>query len=564
MSMTSIQTNAAATAALRVLRATSSGLQDAEAQASSGLRVRDSSDNSAYWSISTTMRSDNMAISAVTDALGFGAAKVDVAYSGLTSGIGILDEIKAKIVAAREPGVDRGKIQTEIEQLKRQVDQVAQSSNFNGVNWLKTGLAQDLADVSTFNTEIVASFVRSSQNQVSVKTIDLDLARISMINEGGGGSLQKDIRSLGTIGGFRNVSFTTDSHVGHQDHGFTGPKTFGATDTLSFDLTVDQSAYSSGNTTTVTLDKNVIDAALGTATGTIGSAGAMRAVLEHYFQTNGIPATTNSYRAGNDPSRFEIASTEQSGHPGSSIAISNVTSSFGSGLGLESNVHVIDHDNMYPSYTFGFDTTFTVHNSSEFSFDVKIGSGGTSTVTIDRSTVDAALGTSDGVVSSAGELAAVLTAAGQSHGMVAIASGNDIELTADHAVYPDAGGKAPQMTLGNVRDNIGFLLDFDLEDVDVTDTAVSLDHYLDGIEEMLRKTTNAATQLGSIGTRIETQHDFAKRIRQTIDKGVGRLVDADMNEASTRLKALQTQQQLGIQSLNIANTKSDGILQLYR
>jgi len=562
--MTSIQTNAAATAALKVLRTTSSGLQDAEAQASSGLQVRDSSDNAAYWSISTTMRSDNMAISAVTDALGLGAAKVDVAYGGLHSAIDVLDEIKAKVVAAREPGIDKGKVQKEIEELKKQVGQIARSSGFNGVNWLRTDLAQNLADVSTFHTELVASFVRSGQNQVSVKTIDLDLAQISMINEGGGGSLQKDIRSLGTIGGFRNVSFTTDSHAGHQDHGFTGPKVFSATDTLSFDLTIDQSAYSPGITTTVTIDKTVIDAALGTAAGTIGSAAAMRTVLEYYFQTNGIPATTNSYMAGNDPNRFEIASKEMSGHPGSSIAIGNVVSTFGSGLGLESGSHLIDHDNMYPSGTFYFDTAFTIHNTSEFSFDVKIGSGGMSTVTVDRSVVDAALGTSDGIIASAVDLATVLTAAGQSKGMVAIATGSAIELTADHAVYPDAGNKAPQMTLGNVRDNIGFLLDFDLDDVDVTSTTVTIDHYIDGIEEMLEKTTTAAAQLGAIQTRIESQHDFAKKISQTIDKGVGRLVDADMNEASTRLRALQTQQQLGLQSLNIANVSADNLLQLYR
>jgi len=539
-------------------------MQDAQEQTASGLQIRDSSDNAAYWSISTTMRSDNMAISAVTDALGLGAAKVDVAYGGLHSGIDVLTEIKAKIVAAREPGIDKGKIQKEIEELKKQAVSIAQSSNFNGVNWLKTEVAQDLADVSTFQTELVASFVRTNQNQVSVKTIDLDLARISMINEGGGGSLQKDIRSLGTIGGFRNVSFTTESHEGHQDHGFTGPRTFSTTDTLSFDLTIDQSAYSSGITTTVTIDKNLIDAALGTSAGTIGSAAAMRTVLEHFFTTNGVPATTNSYRAGNDPARFEIASKEASGHPGSSIAISNVVSTFGSGLGLESGSHVINHDNMYPSGTFYFDTAFTVHNTSEFSFDVKIGSGGTSTVTVDRSVVDSALGTSDGIIASAADLATVLTAAGQSKGMVAIANGNEVELTADHAVYPDAGTKAPQMTLGNVRDNIGFLLDFDLEDLDVTSTTITIDHYLEGVEEMLEKTTTAAAQLGAIQTRIESQHDFAKKISQTVDKGVGRLVDADMNETSTRLKALQTQQQLGLQALNIANTSADSVLQLYR
>ncbi len=49
-----------------------------------------------------------------------------------------------------------------------------------------------------------------------------------------------------------------------------------------------------------------------------------------------------------------------------------------------------------------------------------------------------------------------------------------------------------------------------------------------------------------------------------ITKGVGRLVDADMNEESTKLKALQTQQQLGIQALSIANSDSQTILQLFR
>jgi flagellin len=562
--MTSTLTNAAATAALKVLRTTSSNLQDAQAQASSGLRVRDAADNSAYWSISTTMRSDNMAISAVTDALGFGAAKVDVAYSGLKSGIEVLDAIKARIVAAREPGIDKSKIQKEVAELKQQVTQIAESSNFNGVNWLKSELTQDLADVSSFKTEMVASFVRAGQNQVSVKTVELDLARISMINEGGGGALQKDIRSLGTIGGFRNVGFASDSRRGHQDHGFPGTKTFGAADFITFDLTIDQSSASAGVTTSITINKALIDAALGTATGTIGSAAAMRTVLEYYFQNNGVPATTNSYEAGNDPNRFEIASMELSGHPGSSIAISNVTSSFGSGLGLESASHVSNEDNMYPGQTFNFDSTFTVHSTSEFSFNVKVGNAATSTVTIDRAAVDAALGTSDGIVSSAADLATILTAAGQSHGMVAIASGSSIEVTADTAIYPNMGARAPQMTLSGVSDNIGYLLDFDLDDIDVTDTTITIDHYLEGVEEMIRKMTDAAARLGAVGTRIESQHDFAKKISQTVDKGVGRLVDADMNETSTRLKALQTQQQLGLQALNIANTRADTILQLYR
>ena len=45
---------------------------------------------------------------------------------------------------------------------------------------------------------------------------------------------------------------------------------------------------------------------------------------------------------------------------------------------------------------------------------------------------------------------------------------------------------------------------------------------------------------------------------------IGRLVDADMNEESTRLKALQTQQQLGVQALSIANSSAENIMSLFR
>ncbi len=64
--------------------------------------------------------------------------------------------------------------------------------------------------------------------------------------------------------------------------------------------------------------------------------------------------------------------------------------------------------------------------------------------------------------------------------------------------------------------------------------------------------------------RIGMQEEFVSKLTDSINSGIGRLVDADMNEESTRLKALQTQQQLAIQSLSIANTNSENILQLFR
>ncbi|MNT88117.1 Flagellin [compost metagenome] len=81
---------------------------------------------------------------------------------------------------------------------------------------------------------------------------------------------------------------------------------------------------------------------------------------------------------------------------------------------------------------------------------------------------------------------------------------------------------------------------------------------------MTKKVVSAASLLGSIQTRIDLQLDYAAKLGDSIDSGIGRLVDANMNEASTRLKALQTQQQLAVQALSISNSNSESLLSLFR
>ena len=99
-------------------------------------------------------------------------------------------------------------------------------------------------------------------------------------------------------------------------------------------------------------------------------------------------------------------------------------------------------------------------------------------------------------------------------------------------------------------------------------TAATTDNEVDGmisaVESMLTSMTDSAATLGATNARIELQNAFVADLMDVIDKGVGRLVDADMNEESTKLKALQTQQQLGIQALSIANSNADNLLSLFR
>ena len=83
------------------------------------------------------------------------------------------------------------------------------------------------------------------------------------------------------------------------------------------------------------------------------------------------------------------------------------------------------------------------------------------------------------------------------------------------------------------------------------------------IDAAIKAITSAGAQLGGTKTNIDNQSTFVSSLSDAITSGVGSLVDADMNVASTRLNALQTQQQLGVQALSIANQNSQMILKLF-
>ena len=320
--MTSMMTNAAAMAALQTLRDINGKMETTQQRISSGYRVETASDNAAYWSIATTMRSDNKALSTVQDALGLGAAKTDTAYTGLESAIDVITEVKAKLVAAREPGVDKNKINEELKELKNQLGSIAESASFSGENWL----FNDTANPPTI-VEMVGSFNRASDGTVAVETLEFDTATSTLIdiNDAADGILTRS--------------------------------------------------------TSVTVPL---------ATGTTSAT---------YFLLDAGSATT--------------------------------------------------------------------------------------------------------------------------------AVGAEITLS-----------------------------------INTTDVEVS--GMISAVDAMLQTLTNSAATLGSINMRIDMQDDFVATLRDVIDKGIGRLVDADMNEESTRLKALQTQQQLGIQALSIANSNAENILQLFK
>lgn len=393
--MTSVLTNIAAQSALATLRTINSQIQTTQQAVASGLRVGSAENNAAYWSIATTMRSDNGAINAVEDALGLGAAKVDVAYAGMEAAIDVVKEIKKRLVTASDDSVDRTKIQEEISQLQDELTSIADSASFSGENLLKatfvgsfgatsgSSLSYAVKDIKT----IVTGFVRDSNNNVSVKKVE---------------AVQNS-------------------------------------DTVLF-----------GNHTD----------------------GSRRGILDVGLIIDGIP-----YEEGNDTWYIKTFQYD----PNWTVGANNVYS---------------DGTNFYTRY----DGLFV-------------------------KAVDA----SGGFDKNSKSLAIVRTNAS-----IATLDITRLSPQRDYIFGPDA------------------------------DEDWVLDVYISHTEKQLATMIDTASSLGSLSKRIELQMDFASKLSDAIDSGIGRLVDADMNEQSTRLKALQTQQQLGIQALSIANTQPENVTQLFR
>lgn len=447
--MASIVTNNSATSALATLRSINASMGDTQGQVSSGLRVETAADNAAYWSIGTTMRSDNKALGAVTDAINLGSAKVDVAYAAMEASVNLLDEIKSKLVAASEPGVDRAKVQKEIDQLQDQLQSVVDSASFNGQNWLSA----DGTSADVLSTSIVSGFTRDAQGGVELQTLDVDLSKTVLLNEAGGGLLQTAAAassvhdpSFPSVGGFVTI---LQNMLGYQSNsgmtlavGFAGSFTVGTGDSLSFTLRT----QNGGNVyeETYTLDRGTVDQVLGS--GVNGFVADLSGLVQVVNQAiaNGAPV------------------------PG-----------------------------------------FTLTDTSMWGPMITVGSSG---------------GYSYGVVS------------------YSVNSGSSGGSGSGSGINPTTG----------------------IMDMDITQSGVDLDDYIDQVEVMLQSTTDAAADLGAIQSRLETQGAFTADLMDSLESGIGTLVDADMNEASTRLKALQTQQQLSIQALSIANSSSQSIMQLFQ
>jgi flagellin len=421
--MTSILTNIAAMAALQTLRSVGSDLESTQNRVSTGLRVGTASDNAAYWSIATTMRSDNGALSAVQDALGLGAAKVDTAYAAMESVVDVVTEIKNKLVAASEAGVDKSKIQEEISQLQNQLTSIASSASFSGENWLQAdvgGRANATTGVISAGDaqtkQVIGSFIRDGNGNVSVQPIQIKLDETTVLFDLSGGDA--GLLDINMLKGVRQVEDTLGNDR------YANVNTAAMNDTTATWVELGGNVWAKANTEGTVLTGTNADYLMKVGGAYIDAV---------YTGTNG---------------GYEIDT-------GAFVA-TNASVAYTSGISI-SELDITKLDDY-------------------------------------RNTT--------------------------------------------HASYLGMGNKVTD------ADMMGALISF--------------------VDTQLEALISSTSKLGSISMRIDMQENFVSKLTDSIDSGIGRLVDADMNEESTKLKALQTQNQLAIQSLSIANTNSENILSLFR
>jgi flagellin len=150
--------------ALQNLRSINKGLTMVQEQISTGKKVGNARDNAAIFAISTVMQSDVKGFEAISQSLNLGSSSVGVARGAAEKVTELLVEMKGLIVAAQEDNVDRAKIQTDVEQLRDQIDSIVNAAQFNGLNFLK----------GASSTDFLASLDRDSSGNVTASSITVD------------------------------------------------------------------------------------------------------------------------------------------------------------------------------------------------------------------------------------------------------------------------------------------------------------------------------------------------------------------------------------------------------
>ena len=542
--MSSILTNTSSMVALQTLKGINSNLQKVQSEISTGKSVNSAKDNAALWAISKVMESDVAGFKAVKESLALGESSVAVARNASETVTDLLTDIKSKVIASQESNVDREKIQTDIRQLTDQIKAVTGAAQFNGLN-----LVQGQEDV-----DVLASLDRSANGGVASNSITVARQDLTF-DKGvlGNGTALSDIDSSNTtatngeltngnvtlrLGGGMDSSASPTAEFGGDSNDMlvTVAGTIGNSEKM--DLTI-------GGTTV-----SFTTASSGTVSDGDVAAGFISAINSAGIE--GITATVSGTQA------FVISSTSKFADVSVSLSAPTNAATFALDSGAANGSR---QQESAANSVVG--TIQSRASDIEFSATAVVQEGDGYRVSFGGINYDYIAGKGETFEDVAKGLKTVIDGAGLAN--------IETKVTQDStsgawSLQIDNAGTATDISItarqaGTTGEASGGLLGLDTLDVTDTDKANAA---LENIETLIQNSIDAAAEFGSVAGRIETQTEFISNLTDSLKAGIGTLVDADMEEASARLQALQVQQQLGVQSLSIANQAPQSLLSLFR
>lgn len=180
----SVHTNTAAAIALQNLTRTNERLGDVQSRISTGLKVQGAKDNASIWAIAQNQRADMGALGAVKQSLDRATSIADVALAAGESISDLLNQLKEKVVAAKDESLktqSRQLLDADFKALLRAIASAVQNASFDGANILNGSLTNGIKFLA--NTDASASVTLSSRNlSLGGGIIDLTTATDTLLN----------------------------------------------------------------------------------------------------------------------------------------------------------------------------------------------------------------------------------------------------------------------------------------------------------------------------------------------------------------------------------------------
>ena len=525
--MSSILTNTSSTVALETLRNINRSLESVQSEISTGKKVNNAKDNAAVWAISTVMSTDVSSFEQIPDSLNKGSSVVGVARVAAEQVTTLLQSMKELIVSAQEDlnADDRSRIQTDIDALRTQISNIVSAAQFNGQNLLQ----------GTDSVSFLASLDRSSDGSVTATKITVDRQDLSAT--AAVDAAAKASTDAGYVSTADSLT-TSDVAKANTDGGYISTAQSGnIADGSNADVTLKAGAITAGDTFTINVNSTDY-----TYTATSGDTiNDVADGLKTLIDAAGIANLTVAVTPGADPLANDATINLAAAGGAVTFDETGLASTY-------SQSSIADGDTLDATIAGGTITegdTFTVNvGGSDYTYTAVDGDDNNAVAT---------------------GLKALIDAGGVTNLTVTVTDAADPTTDAATLSFEASGGTVDFSIAGLGSENaavaaggLGALSTLSVETAEDATTALTT------IETLMDTAISAASAFGSSQKQIEYQGDFVMSLIDSMNAGIGSMVDADMEAASAKLQALQVQQQLGVQALSIANQSPQVLLTLFR